>query len=83
MPDEIPLWALDRAQQLSTEIGGGFATFHAFAAYIASKEEPPVDPLTEALRDANENGGCTYSDWAKALPEALAKRGLKIVASDQ
>lgn len=99
MTDEpIPQWAIERAKALSTAVlreecptgeilSGSFdgrnpcAT--AFARYIASKEEAPVDPLTakvgEAFAeiwDSNEYG--TKEQWAEAMQAQLAKRGLEI-----
>lgn len=87
MVDSIPEWAIEKARELmlstsddaaiSPDRGGMWHA--AFARYIAANEEPPVDPLAEALADMVADG----SQFAAGLRKRLADRGLKIVeASD-
>ncbi len=47
MGDAIPRWASERAIALSDDVGVPcwHSVHDAFARYIASKEEAPVDPL--------------------------------------
>ena len=43
---DVPQWAIERVHELSAN-----GITDAFARYIASKEEPPVDPLMVAARE--------------------------------
>lgn len=49
MSEEVPQWAIERARVLAgLEAVTPFWT-HAFARYIAAREQPPVDPDVIAM----------------------------------
>lgn len=91
-----PQWACARAVALANEIRelpykeaavgelNWDAPFPAaFARYIAAHEEPPVDPLVEAMRGfasrlGDYDGEYDYAHDAKVIREELAKHGLEI-----
>lgn len=52
MSPATPQWAIDRAYALANERGH----INAFAAYIATHEEPPVDPLLIEARKIVASG---------------------------
>lgn len=67
MTDDIPMWAKERVCELTNTDGSNYSPTsfgmecmttsigEAFARYIATKEEPPVDPLLiEARKIAAE-----------------------------
>lgn len=75
MTDDIPMWAKERACKLINEhaakrYAGPWSVTHLervaddtlppFARYIATKEQPPVDPL-EAEADR------LYTDWLDGM----------------
>ena len=94
MSDTIPLWARERALELSKSEWGGpflhtvtdfdsleYPGARAFARYIAAHEEAPVDPV-ESIFNSGE-----FSDRydmrsgvgdAEVFRAELAKRGLEI-----
>lgn len=46
--EDIPKWARDRARDLAYSYGDGgswWASHHAFAAYLATHEQAPADPV--------------------------------------
>lgn len=77
MTDEIPMWAKERAAELAnTEVGvedfwdvhdvAVFEILRALARYIATKEEPPVDPLLiEARKAASEWAEVTFGPTSR------------------
>ena len=74
---DIPLWAIERAQDLFHHEQPEITPLQwrkAFARYIAAHEEAPVDPLVEALRPSVANA----EQFAEVLRRNLAKRGLEI-----
>lgn len=85
-----PDWAIERAREL---IGMQFVddldrikdcpnehpSSLAFARYIAQHEDPPIDPLVEALRETY--GGAP--EFVDAFRKALANRGLEIREIEQ
>lgn len=71
--EDVPQWACDRQAALELE-GGPFA----FARYIAKHEEPPVDPLYEALHAVVELGRYNTREQTELLRGELKKRGLEI-----
>jgi hypothetical protein len=60
--NDIPKWAFDRACELGENEGEGHISAiislrSAFARYIASKEEAPVDPIEAAAEEIAEHFG--------------------------
>lgn len=89
---DVPEWAKKRACELAnadisnpipyreSHIGSyGHSAITALALYIAQHEEPPVDPLFEALFAVVEMGRYDTREQTALLREELARRGLKIV----
>ena len=98
--EKVPAWAFARANELAVKYGmedekgrvfdGPYTRplQVAFARYIAEHEEPPVDPLVEALDEAFE-ATKTLSDtrphrtkFAELFREALAKRGIELARKE-
>ena len=78
--EKVPEWALERAVDLyrhdpvaSSDIAVVYK--HAFARYIAEHEEPPVDPVEQAMADANAilkgEGNGTYQEVCDALESLM------------
>ena len=87
MSDDIPAWAMERAQELIlSDWGVGVpvtsAPVRSFARYIAGKEEPPVDPFVECIKLilGGFEGERHAQEYASNLRKALAERGLEIRA---
>lgn len=94
--DMPPEWAIERAQELFVKEMGKSSTgqvvvmIHAFARYIASKEEAPVDPLVLEARNIcveNESnfqfqqaikGGNVDGGQPMRVAIAALKRGMEL-----
>lgn len=79
----VPEWAAKKAAQLAEaeapSMQGSWRI--AFARYIAQHEQPPVDPLIEAVKSVLsgfENDGHAQT-YATAIRDELAIRGFQIV----
>lgn len=68
-----PEWAMDRVNEYDD--GSHTGLRRAFARYIAAHEDPPVDPVKEALAEAY---GSAAPEFVAAFKAAIAKRGLQI-----
>lgn len=91
---DIPGWAFDVAAErcnrsnkrpLTVEQWRMQVAFHELAKTIAEHEEPPVDPVLEAIEDAlcsfySGPGGSWpgTNPMAKAVVEEFAKRGIEL-----
>lgn len=100
MSDLPPDWALDRAKILvgeesfKTEGARIKISFHAFARYIASKEEAPVEPLVleareiaaqyfeeqgaDSVAEEHREGLYDKNDEAQELALRALRRGIEI-----
>jgi hypothetical protein len=86
---DIPQWAEERArEEYARALRPGAVTYDciafwefAFARYIAEHEDPPVDPIAEAVFEALLMNG-KHIDGDKLIARIRAQlqaRGLKIV----
>jgi hypothetical protein len=96
MPED---WAIERALKLTGRGNGSFdagyalrcvkrqpsgnSTTLAFAAYIQAHEQPPVDPLYEALKAVVELGRYDTREQTALLRGELKARGLQIIELGQ
>lgn len=72
MSNNVPEWALKRAQELRSK--RGFTYLDAFAAYIAEHEQPPIDRKVLCAREAEKE----WSDNFNATTEWLAIRAIEL-----
>lgn len=89
MADKIPEWAIDEAlkrcgvhpdqKPFSSWHDATYArAVELFAAHIAEHEEPPADPLYDALFAVVEMGRHDTREQVSLLRHELAERGLEI-----
>ena len=95
MTKEIPEWSKQRACDLvnacidvhSPKCHPGmaspsrFPSLFALARYISEHEEPPVDPVAEAINEIHD----WWSDGGESVAEAITKaikRGIEIGAAN-
>jgi hypothetical protein len=101
MSDEIPQWAKERACELANAIheyprftvdhlDRDWPSLQAFARYIAAHEEPPVDPVIDAIEDAlaqfYKGPGQTWPGtmtMASAIIDEFTKRGIELASERQ
>ncbi len=78
MTDRLPEWAWARMRELRDAESCSNQVQVAFVAYIAMHEDPPVDPLYEALKAVVELGRYDTREQTQLLRGELARRGLVI-----